>query len=229
MYRRGRSPLHSRRSHHRRDGSFSPGFYGRRSIPLNRPTAIIMGIGITLFIMFFFANFIFAFVWPDFFFSIGTWFFFIPFIIMLVMVVTIFITSIVTMFKGNTMMGSPETMFQQQVGIAQLYTAAQQLGFQVTMLPANDPSEAQAVLKKDQVTILVRVLPRQTAYTNGMVQTLSKGLTTIQAKEAWLIQNPPTFVENDRSFARFYNVSLLTMEEAFTRLNALSPSPKQGN
>ncbi|MEY3691931.1 MAG: hypothetical protein RLZZ388_102, partial [Bacillota bacterium] len=60
-------------------------------------------------------------------------------------------------------------------------------------------------------------------YENAMVQNLSKGLVTYQAQEAWLIQQPPTFVENDLNFARFYNVKLFKPEEAMQALQALKP------
>jgi hypothetical protein len=61
-------------------------------------------------------------------------------------------------------------------------------------------------------------------FTSGMVQDLAKGLSQYQAKEAWIIQANPTFVENDKNFARFYNVSLLSVEEALAKL-----TPVQGS
>jgi hypothetical protein len=92
-------------------------------------------------------------------------------------------------------------------------------GYTVQPLSPQDPSTAQYVFVKDSHRILFKSLPPRVPYTNGMVQDLSKGLVTHQATEAWIVQEPPTFIENDQNFARFYNVNLLTQAQALSRLN----------
>ncbi len=195
---------------------------GRARVPLKGPAAIIVLICIILFIVFFILNFVFAIFLPEFLFEVGIWFFFVPFFSMMVIFITTLVSAIVSAAKGQTQgMGINQTSnFFGGPSIADLAT---QLGFQVTTLPNQDPSTAQAVIKTPNTIILVKILNPGQAFQNGMVQDLSKGLITYQAKEAWLIQTPPTFVENDLNFARFYNVKLYKAEEAMQALQALKP------
>jgi len=227
-----RSRFRSHRSSIRRSGfryGTGMGFssYGRTGrgipVPLKGPAAIIILVCIILFIVFFVLNFVFAIFLPEFLFDIGIWFFFIPFFSMIVIFITSFVSAIVSVAKGQSpgMGMNQSSNFFNGPSIADM---ARQLGFQVTMLSNQDPSTAQAVIQTPNNIILVKVLNAGQAYQNGMVQDLSKGLVTYQAKEAWLIQNPPTFVENDLNFARFYNVKLLKPEEAMQALQSLKPN-----
>ena len=203
------------------------GFYSSgRSVPLKGPVAIIFSVGITLFILSFMFNFVYIFVADDF----NPIFFFIPFGIMVVMMITLMIFSFIDAFKSiKTQRMNPNLnqtnhsaeVFNRYVSILEL---AQQAGLKVTRLPNQDPSTAQGLIQNDQLTILVKNLSSGGNYENAMVQNLSKGLVTYQAQEAWLIQQPPTFVENDLNFARFYNVKLLTQEQALTSLQTLIPT-----
>lgn len=192
--------------------------YGRTVMPLKGPFAVIFFVGIGLFLLFFFLNFFFAIFNPEFLFTIGTWFFFIPFFIMMAMVLTLFIGSIVTMAKGGN-----QGIFAG-VSHQDLMALATKQGYQVKPLPAQDPSGAQFILENSQLKILIKSLQGKQPFTSGMVQDLAKGLSQYQAKEAWIIQANPTFVENDQNFARFYNVSLLSVEEALAKL-----TPVQGS
>jgi len=198
--------------------------YGR-GVPLRGPAAIIFTVGMVLFFVFFILNFVFAFAMPDFFSGIGIWFFFVPFFAMAVIFITSMVVTISSVVKGQVpgMAG-----MQSGFGAPSILDLATQLGFQVNRLPQNDPSTAQAVIQTPNIVILVKILNVGQPFQNGMVQDLSKGLVTYQAKEAWLIQNPPTFVENDLNFARFYNVKLYKTEEAVQALQTLKPvSPAQ--
>jgi hypothetical protein len=203
------------------------GFYSSgRSVPLNGPVGRIFLVGITLFILSFIFNFIYIFVSDDF----NPIFFFIPVIIMVVMMMTLMIVSFAEAFKTikaqrmNPNLNNPNQsagVFNRYVSILEL---AQQAGLKVTFLPNQDPSTAQGLIQNDQLSILVKNLASFDKYENAMVQNLSKGLVTYQAQEAWLIQQPPTFIDNDLNFARFYNVKLLTQEQALTSLQAFIPT-----
>lgn len=191
--------------------------FGRQSVPLKGPAAIIFAVGMILFVVFFIANFIMAIFFPELLFSIGIWFFFIPFGIIVIMIPTLIIYSIVTMVKGGVNpMNSNSVPFGPQPNFVGLATKQ---SYTVQPLSGQDPSTAQYVFVKDNQRILFKSLPARVPYTNGMVQNLSKGLVTHQATEAWIVQEPPTFIENDQNFARFYNVNLLTQAQAVSRLN----------
>jgi hypothetical protein len=58
------------------------------------------------------------------------------------------------------------------------------------------------------------VLGVKEVFSNDMVSKISGSLTTLQAKEGWIVSMQTPFKENDQSFARFYNVLLMTMSEA---------------
>jgi hypothetical protein len=202
------------RSRFRTSGLGYRGSYGR-GVPLKGPIAIIFSIGMLLFFVSFVLNFVLMFAMDDYFESFGMIFFFIPFGIMAILVPTMIIASIVQAFKvmKNPQAFANEQMaqgFGQTVNVASL---AQQAGYQVNQLPSNDPSTAQYLLESDQRKILVKVLTPGQTYRNGIVQDLSKGLGQYLAQEAWVIQTPPTFTDNDLNFARFYNVKLLNQVE----------------
>ena len=210
----------------------SRGFYSSsRSVPLKGPVAIIFLVGISLFVLSFIFNFVYIFVSDDF----NPIFFFIPVVIMVVMMITLMIVSFAEAFKTIKSQGINPNLnvdanqsagfFKRNVNILQL---AQQAGLKVTLLPNQDPSTAQGLIQNDQLTILVKNLSSGGNYENAMVQNLSKGLVTYQAQEAWLIQQPPTFIDNDLNFARFYNVKLFTQEQALASLQTLIPTLKQG-
>jgi hypothetical protein len=199
-------------------------------MPLRGPVAIIFFVGITLFILSFLFNFVYIFVADDF----NPILFFIPVAIMVVMMITLMIVSYVEAFRTmKTQRMNPNLnqtsqsvgMFNRFVSILEL---AQQAGLKVMFLPNQDPSTAQGLIQNDQLTILVKNLSSNGNYENAMVQNLSKGLVTYQAQEAWLIQQPPTFVENDLNFARFYNVKLPTQEQALASLQTLIPTTNKG-
>jgi hypothetical protein len=204
------------------------GFYSSgRSVPLRGPVAIVFSVGISLFVLSFIFNFVYIFVSDDF----NPLFFFIPVVIMVVMMITLMIVSFAEAFKTiksqvinpnlNVDANQSAGFFQRNVNILQL---AQQAGLKVTFLANQDPSTAQGLIQNEKLTILVKNLSSSERYENAMVQNLSKGLVTYQAQEAWLIQQPPTFVENDLNFARFYNVKLLTQEQALASLQTLIPT-----
>ena len=198
--------------------------YGR-SVPLKGPMAVIFGVFMSLFFLFFILNFVFIFFLPDFFFNIGTWFFLIPPILMFVMVITIMIMSIRRMVKGG---GPTQESGFWTGGDKDLSSLASSQGYLVTRLPNLDVSTAQFIFEKNNQKTLIKLLVNKQTFTNGMVQDLAKGLSQYQAREAWIIQSPPTFIENDCSFARFYNVLLLTQEEAIQKLTPIV-SPPQGS
>jgi hypothetical protein len=208
------------------------GFYSSRSaVPLKGPIAVIFSVGMMLFILSFAFNFVYIFTTDEF----NPILFFIPFGIMIILVVTMMIFSILQAFKTIKSQGinpNPNVdanqsagFFQRNVNILQL---AQQAGLKVTFLPNQDPSTAQGFIQNEKLTILVKNLSSSERYENAMVQNLSKGLATYQAQEAWLIQQPPTFIDNDLNFARFYNVKLFTQEQALASLQTLIPKSKQG-
>lgn len=208
------------------------GFYSSgRAVPLKGPTAIIFLVGISLFLLSFIFNFVYIFVADDF----NPIFFFIPIGIMVVMMITLMIFSFIEAFKAIKTQGLNPNLnldanqsagfFQRGTSILQL---AQQAGLKVTFLPNQDPSTAQGLIQNDKLVILVKNLTSFDKYENAMVQNLSKGLATYQAQEAWLIQQPATFIENDLNFARFYNVKLLTQEQALANLQTLLPTLKPG-
>ena len=204
------------RSRFRTSGLGYRGSYGR-GVPLKGPIAIIFSIGRLLFFVSFVLNFVLMFAMDDYFESFGMIFFFIPFGIMAILVPTMIIASIVF---GNKQMAQG---FGQTVNVASL---AQQAGYQVNQLPSNDPSTAQYLLESDQRKILVKVLTPGQTYRNGIVQDLSKGLGQYLAQEAWVIQTPPTFTDNDLNFARFYNVKLIDEQTAITLLSPVSTITK---
>lgn len=208
------------------------GFYSSgRSVPLRGPVAIVFSVGFSLFVLSFIFNFVYIFVSDDF----NPLIFLIPVVIMMVMMITLMIVSFAEASKTIKSQGINPNLnvdanqsagfFQRNVNILQL---AQQAGLKVTFLPNQDPSTAQGLIQNDKETILVKNLSSSERYENAMVQNLSKGLVTYQAQEAWLIQQPPTFVENDLNFARFYNVKLLTQEQALASLQTLIPTTNKG-
>lgn len=202
-----------------------------RTVILKGPMAFVFIVGIVLFFL--------SFAFNIFLIAIGgifePIFFFIPFGIILTMVLTMVIASFVTMFrsaKNQTVnprsilnQNQSSELFNPHLNLLQL---AQKAGLKVTMLPHKDPSTAQGYIENDQLTILVKILSRTDKYDNVMLQNLSKGLVRYQAKEAWLIQQTPTFVESDLNIARFYNVRLLDKAQAFASLQTLLPSSKEG-
>jgi S-formylglutathione hydrolase FrmB len=155
-------------------------------------------------------------------------FFFIPFGIMAILVPTMIIASIVQAFKvmKNPQAFANEQMAQESGQTVNVASLAQQAGYQVNHLPSNDPSTAQYLLESDQRKILVKVLPSGQTYRNGIVQDLSKGLGQYLAQEAWVIQTPPTFTDNDLNFARFYNVKLIDEQTVITLLSPVSSITK---
>jgi hypothetical protein len=208
------------------------GFYSSgRSVPLKGPIAIIFLVGITLFVLSFMFNFVYIFISEDF----NPIFFFIPVFIMVSLMITLMIFSFFQAFKTIKSQGinpNPNVdanqsagFFQRNVNILQL---AQQAGLKVTFLPNQDPSTAQGLIQNEKLTILIKNLSSSERYENAMVQNLSKGLATYQAQEAWLIQQPPTFIDNDLNFAHFYNVKLFTTEQALASLQTLIPTSNQG-
>jgi hypothetical protein len=208
------------------------GFYSSgRSVPLRGPVAIVFSVGFSLFVLSFIFNFVYIFVSDDF----NPLIFLIPVVIMMVMMITLMIVSFAEASKTIKSQGINPNLnvdanqsagfFQRNVNILQL---AQQAGLKVTFLPNQDPSTAQGLIQNDKETILVKNLSSSERYENAMVQNLSKGLVTYHAQEAWLIQQPPTFVENDLNFARFYNVKLLTQEQALASLQTLIPTTNKG-
>ena len=233
--RMGRSRFRS--SIHRSSFGYRYGSSGNQ-VPLKGPAAIIFTVGILLFILSFAFNFIYIFTTDSF----NIIFFFMPIGIIFVMMITLFIYSIVDMVKNingkgtNPNLGGgvipdqpqvqPQGFFKTNINLLQM---AQQAGLKVTILPNNDSSKAQGLIANDRATILIKSLSGFESYQNGMVQDLSKGLAAYQAHEAWLIQTPATFVENDLNFARFYNVKLMTAEQAIAALQTLiTPKPSEG-
>ena len=203
------------------------GFYSSgRSVPLKGPVVIIFSVGISLFVLSFIFNFVYIFVSDAF----NPIFFFIPVVIMVVMMITLMIVSFAEAFKTikAQRMNPNLNHTNQSAGVLNRYVSilqlAQQAGLKVTFLPNQDPSTAQGLIQNDKLTILVKNLSSSERYENAMVQNLSMGLVTYQAQEAWLIQQPPTFIDNDLNFARFYNVKLLTQEQALASLQTLNPT-----
>jgi hypothetical protein len=208
------------------------GFYSNgRSVPLKGPVAIIFSVGISLFILSFIFNFVYIFVFDDFI----PLLFFAPFAIMVVMMITLMIFSFRDTFKTiqsqrmnpnlNHHPNQSTGSLNQHVNMLQL---AQEAGLNVTVFQNDDPSTAQGLIQNDKLTILVKHLASSQTYVNAMVQNLSKGLATYQAHEAWLIQQPSTFIDNDLNFARFYNVKLLNQEQALASLQTLIPTSNKG-
>jgi hypothetical protein len=217
-----------RRSRYRRDFSSSRRLGYGRGAPLKGPIAMIFSIGMFLFFASFVLNIVLMITFNNYFESFGLIFFFIPFGIMAILVPTMIIASIVQAFK---VMKNPQAFANEQMdqGFGQtvnVSSLAQQAGYQVNQLPSNDPSTAQFLLESDQRKILVKVLPPSQVYRNGIVQDLSKGLGQYLAQEAWVIQTPPTFTDNDLNFARFYNVKLLSQDELSKLLSAQSRPPR---
>ena len=203
------------------------GFRGTSgSVPLKGPVAIIFSVGMILFFLSFAFNFFYIFTSDEF----NPVIFFIPIAVMMLTVITTMIFSIIAAFKGQPLNGMNQNLPMGGLGPSMnLLMMAQQAGFKVTMLPNQDPSTAQGLIQSDKVTVLIKILPGFQPYQNGMVQDLSKGLATYQANEAWLLQNPATFIENDLNFARFYNVKLMTIEQALAALKTLTaPKPDVG-
>jgi len=209
-------------------------YYSRSSVPLKGPIAVIFSVGMMLFILSFAFNFIYIFTTDEF----NPIFFFIPFGIMITLVITMMIVSFFNMFKAiKNQMTNPQqpnvtnpNPFAGNLNTdVNIFQMAQEVGLKVTFLPSKDPSTAQGLIQTNKLTILVKTLTRFETYQNGMVQDLSKGLATYQAQEAWLIQQPATFIDNDLNFARFYNVQLLTLEQANAKLTTfITPKVNQG-
>jgi hypothetical protein len=215
----------SRPGIYRSSFGFRRGFRGTSgSVPLKGPVAIIFSIGMILLSFAF--NFFYILTTDEF----NPLIFFIPIGVMMVTVITTMIFSIIAAFKGQPLNGMNQNLPMGGLGPSMnILMMAQQAGFKITMLPNQDPSTAQGLIQSDKVTVLIKILPGFQPYQNGMVQDLSKGLATYQANEAWLLQNPATFVENDLNFARFYNVKLMTIEQAVAALQTLTaPKPDVG-
>lgn len=218
------------RSGFRSSGLGYRGSYGR-GVPLTGPLAVIFSVGMLLFFIFFILNFVLMFVLDDYFETFGMVFFFIPFGIMAILVPTMIIASIVQSIKAmkNPQAFAQDAMGQGMIGQGQaihLPSLATQAGYTVNNLPWNDPSTAQFLLESEKRKILVKILPSGQPYRNGIVQDLSKGLGQYLAQEAWVVQTPPTFNENDLNFARFYNVKLISESELPALLPPL-PKPVQ--
>lgn len=213
------------RSGFRSTGFGYRGSYGR-GVPLKGPMGMIFAIGMIAFITFFILNFLLLFFYDDYFETFGVVLFFVPFGIMAILVPTMIIASIITSLKAAK---DPQTILNSAsngVGAMpnqDLASIASQAGYKMTTLPWNDPSTAQLILENDKKKILVKILAPNVLYKNEIVQALSKGLSQYLAQEAWVVQTPTSFTENDLNFARFYNVKLLSPEAA---QQLLSPTPQ---
>jgi hypothetical protein len=209
-------------------------YYSRSSVPLKGPIAVVFSIGMMLFILSFAFNFVYIFTTDEF----NPIFFFIPFGIIIILIATMMIVSFFNMFKAiknqktnpqQPNVTNPNPLARNLNTDVNIFQMAQEVGLKVTFLPSKDPSTAQGLILTNKLTILVKTLTSFETYQNGMVQDLSKGLATYQAQEAWLIQQPATFIDNDLNFARFYNVQLLTLEQANAKLTTfITPKVNQG-
>jgi|694.fasta_scaffold44590_5 hypothetical protein len=194
----------------------SRGFYVRGA-PLKGPVGMIFAIGMIAFVGFFILNFLLLFFYDDYFDTFGIVLFFVPFGIMVVLVPTMIIASFITAAQAakdpqamlNSASNASGSMPNQDLGLL-----AKQAGYKMTTLPWNDPSTAQLILDNEKKKILVKILAPNVLYKNDIAQDLSKGLGQYLAQEAWVVQTPTSFTENDLNFARFYNVQLLSPEAA---------------
>lgn len=170
---------------------------------------IIRFIAISLFLTTFFSIFFSVFFEGN-----GIFFFIMPmfFLTFIFFVIMIISTAFFSMKTGMQSMG-PVKAFDSMFS-SRFNTLAVQAGYSVTLLPINHPSKAQYVLDHPTGKLLVKVLSMKEKFSNEVVQTLSGSLLPLQAKEGWVVSLNKPFLDNDQSYARFYNVLLYTMDEA---------------
>jgi hypothetical protein len=167
---------------------------------------VIRTIAISFFILTFLTIFSSSFLDPDLIFPIIFPLFFLTFISFIVMFIsTLFLTGKET-FKN---LGEFTPRFTSQ-----FTTLALQAGYTVTNIAKDDRSGAQYLLDHSTGKILVKVLSFKEFYSVNIVQTLSASLSSFQAEEGWIVSLQKPFLDDQQSYARFYNIQLYTMNEA---------------
>jgi hypothetical protein len=167
---------------------------------------VIRTIAISFFILTFLTAFSSSFLDPDLIFPIIFPLFFLTFISFIVMFIsTLFLTGKES-FKN---LGELTPRFTSQ-----FTTLALQAGYTVTNIAKDHPSGAQYLLDHPTGKVLVKVLTFKESYSVNMVQALSASLISLQAEEGWLVSLQKPFLDDQQSYARFYNVQLYTMNEA---------------
>lgn len=215
------SSLRSRSSFSRRSPSFSTfsrsrSRYGtirgfNRSIPITRLHPLSRFL-LTLLMLSFFFNFVMIIVAPFALFDWGLWIFFLPFIFAILFIIVTVLTSL--------------TSLQQGV-VASVHQQFIDSGRVLTPLNLNSSIAHYFEWKEQDERWILLTLPKKTKYDARLLQTLLEPLKQQSYREVWIVQDPSSFVDTDRDYARFYNVvllNLLQLQEKLSPVNASTAS-----
>ena len=139
-----------------------------------------------------------------------TWVFLLPFFFIGTFVIVMMIFSIRKMF----MQTSQSTLIQQDT-LPRMIT---QMGYAIKKVKTPPRMPPQYLINLPTGKGLIMTIGDIKMFQNSMVQTLSQSLTAQEAKEGWIVTSSGQFNENDQNFARFYNVTLMTLEGLMQKL-----------
>jgi hypothetical protein len=93
-----------------------------------------------------------------------------------------------------------------------------QMGYTFKQVKISPRMPPQYLIDLPTGKVLLMTIQDIKMFQNSMVQTLSQSLTAQEAKEGWIVTSSGQFNESDQNFARFYNVTLLTLEGLMQKL-----------
>lgn len=225
---RSRFSSRRRRSTRMHSSLHSRGFRSSRRAPIRingQPVQGTIGIVAILFLVFFimsfFAIFFITLFASDVMFDILPFIFPLPFVFM----VLFFITSVIGTVKGTLQSqknGGGVTSFYAS-SLRQLLETIQ-LPFEA--IPSKDKFGPTFITTYDRDKILIKVLPGKVTYGSEVMQAIAQHMNDVMARQAWVIQEPPTFLESDNNFARFYNIELFNLAQFQAKITTIQNQQK---
>ena len=184
--------------------------------PIRVPLGVVSLILFILFIMSFLSIFFLALFAPEAMFDFIPFFFFAPFIFFILFFITTIIASISTSTRSANGVKSEKGFYE---------TALQQL-FALTKMtlqsiPSPDKYGPTFLTTYNLDQVLIKILPERVAYNSEVLSAITAHLHSSNSRLAWVIQQPPTFLESDNNFARFYNIELFDLQQFQTKIGAI--------
>jgi hypothetical protein len=211
-----RSSFRSRSS----SSSFNRGFRVNGQ-PIRGPLGVVSLILFILFMLSFFSIFFLALFAPEAMFDFIPFFFFAPFIFFILFFITTIIATISTARRS----------IQGVAGVAGFYETALQQLFAVTnmtlqTIPSPDKYGPTFLTTYNRDQVLIKILPERVAYNSEVLQAITAHLHSSNSRLAWVIQQPPTFLETDNNYARFYNIELFNLQQFQTKIVSIQAEQK---
>jgi hypothetical protein len=195
--------------------SFNNGFRVNGQ-PLRGPLGVVSLILLILFITSFLSIFFLALFAPEAMFDFIPFFFFAPFIFFILFFITTIIASISMATRSvNGVMGANgfyETALQQLFALTKMTLQS---------IPSPDKYGPTFITTYNRDQILIKILPERVAYNSEVLHAITAHLHSSNSRLAWVIQQPPTFLESDNNFARFYNIELFDFQQFQTKIGAI--------